>query len=121
MAKNFLQLLLRTFVATLIVGLLYLFSGRLLNILPAILFVPLAIIYIMYSMLLYFSIASDDIASTLLGVAITIVFIITWGINVSYAETIFSKGVYVVGILLGIVQTIKSVSIRLRPNPQRFQ
>lgn len=114
MMKNMLIGILKTTFAFFIVALLLLFSGKILNFLPAIIFIPVAITYILSSMLFYFVIAADDIFSTILGILIGIIFIVTWGINVSMAETIFGKGIYAFGILLGLLQIIKSATFRFK-------
>jgi hypothetical protein len=111
--KQFLILILRTLLASILCIILWAISGKVFNLLPAILFFPVLLIYYQQSILWYFVIASDDLFSTLLGILLSVFFIVLYAGNFSLADSIFVKGICIVGILLGIAQTYKSAKLRI--------
>lgn len=110
--KLFFLLLSRTILATLVCILLWLFSGKIFNFLPAILFIPTVVMYYSVALLFYFVIASDDIVSTIVGILISISFSILYIINIISDINLFTRILFIIGIVIGITQTLKSVSLR---------
>lgn len=94
------------------VGLL-LISGKLFNILPAILFFPILFIYYQQAMLWYFVFACDDIFSTILGAILSVSYIVLYYINFTTTDSIAVKITCIIAVLLGIGQTFKSILLRV--------
>jgi len=104
----------RTLLASIICIGLFMVSGKIFNFLPAIFFFPVLIIYYQQAMLWYFVVASDGLLSSLLGIIYSILFVGLYIINTSTADTIFVKGAGVLGTIIGIVQTIRSLEVRFQ-------
>jgi len=114
MVKKIFVNILRTSIAFIIISVLFLFSGKIFNFMPAIILVPLIVFYFSTGICWYFVIAADDILSTILGILIGIIFAASWVINITMVETLFTKGLFVIGILLGIAQIIKCAGLRFK-------
>lgn len=110
--KLFLLLLIRTLLATFVCIFLWIFSGKIFNFLPAILFMPTVVLYYPVALLFYFVIASDDRVSTMIGILISISFAILYIINIIGDLNLFTRILFILGIILGLAQTINSVGIR---------
>lgn len=110
--KTVLLLFIRTLMASLICVLLWLFSGRVFNFLPAILFVITVIIYYPTALLVYFVIASDDVISTIIGIFISLAFLGLYIINIWGDLSLFTRIIFILGAIIGIAQTLKSVGLR---------
>lgn len=104
----------RTLSAFFICVILWFISGAITNILPAILLLPYILLYYQTATLIYFVIANDDIFSTILGIVISLAFIILYILNIGMDVPIFRKLLYIIGIGIGILQTIKSVDLRFK-------
>lgn len=110
--RRILALILRTVIATIICTVLWFVSGKVFNFLPGILFTIAVILYYAAALLIYFILASDDIISTILGVLLSIAYLVLYIINIFGPVNLFVKGIFIFGILVGISQTLKSVSVR---------
>ena len=110
--KLFLLLLSRTLLATSACILLWLFSGKIFNFLPAILFMLTVVMYYPVALLFYFVIASNDMVSTIVGILISISFSILHIVNIIGDINLFTRILFILGIFLGMAQTIKSVGLR---------
>lgn len=113
---------LRTLLSFLGASTAWLFAMRILNILPSLFFLPAAALYFYVVILLYFSIANDDMFSTILGIFLSVAFTWLFGYNalLLFGENMIVALVYCFGTFLGILQTIKSVGIRFGVPHDRF-
>lgn len=110
--SNILCLFVRTILASMLCVALFMVSGKVFNFLPAIIFLPVLAVYYQQAMLWYFVIASEDIVSTIIGILLSLLFIVLYIINFSAFGALF-KAVDLLGLLFGVAQTIKSVKLRI--------
>jgi len=112
MIKNIMFSFMRTSMVTALCIVMWLFSSIIFNFLPGVLYVIAITLYYLFALLIYFIIASDDIVSTVIGILISIAYFILYILNIISDVNIFLKLLFIFGIVLGVAQTIHSVSYR---------